>query len=64
MLDETKLATGDEKFSEYEKLHPLGFGEPKDVADAVCFFLSEETKWITGSELKMDGGLLLNGKVK
>ncbi len=64
MLEETKDATGEERFKEYEKLHPLGFGEPKDVADAVCFFLSTEARWITGSELKMDGGLLLNGKVK
>lgn len=64
MLEDTKQATGEERFAEYEKLHPLGFGEPKNVADAVCFFLSREAKWITGSELKMDGGLLLNSKVK
>lgn len=64
MLEDTKEATGEDRFSEYEKLHPLGFGEPTDVANAACFFLSKDTKWITGSELKMDGGLLLNGKVK
>ncbi|MDF2451650.1 MAG: family oxidoreductase [Bacteroidota bacterium] len=64
MLEDTKLATGDSRFNEYEKMHPLGFGEAKDVADAACFFLSKEAKWITGSELKMDGGLLLNGKIK
>jgi NAD(P)-dependent dehydrogenase (short-subunit alcohol dehydrogenase family) len=64
MLEDTKLATGDDKFTEYEKMHPLGFGQPEDVANAACFLLSPEAKWITGSELKMDGGLLLNGKIK
>ncbi len=64
MLEDTKLATGEDKFSEYEKMHPLGFGQPEDVANAACFLLTNEAKWITGSELKMDGGLLLNGKIK
>jgi len=64
MLEDTKLATGEDKFTEYEKMHPLGFGQPEDVANAACFLLSPEAKWITGSELKMDGGLLLNGKIK
>lgn len=62
MLEETKQAAGEEKFSSYEKQYPLGFGEPEDIANAVCFLLSSETKWITGSELKMDGGLILSSK--
>lgn len=64
MLDKTKQAAGDENFSLYETKYPLGFGEPEDVANAVCFLLSQEAKWITGSELKMDGGLLINGMSK
>lgn len=62
MLEETKAATGEAYFNSYEKQYPLGFGEPEDVANAVCFLLSHESKWITGSELKMDGGLILNSK--
>ncbi len=62
MLEETKAATGEAYFNSYEKQYPLGFGEPEDVANAVCFLLSPETKWVTGSELKMDGGLVLNSK--
>ena len=62
MLEETKNAVSEEDFKAYEKQYPLGFGEPEDVANAVVFLLSNEAKWITGSELKMDGGLVLSSK--
>ena len=61
MMEETKQAFGDENFKNYESSYPLGFGEVTDVANAVCFLLSDEARWITGSELKMDGGLMLSG---
>ncbi|HXB39262.1 MAG TPA: SDR family oxidoreductase [Bacteroidia bacterium] len=61
MMQETKEAVGEENFKNYEKNYPLGFGEVEDVANAVCFLLSTEARWITGSELKMDGGLMLSG---
>lgn len=38
---------------------PLGyFGTPKDVAEAVAFFASEEARYITGQYLCVDGGLI------
>lgn len=36
--------------------HPLGLGEPKDVANAAVFLLSDASRWITGTSLVMDGG--------
>lgn len=36
--------------------HPLGFGEPADVAHAVSFLLSPQSRWITGVVLPVDGG--------
>lgn len=36
--------------------HPLGIGTPKDAAEVICFLLSEKSKWITGTELVVDGG--------
>lgn len=61
MMEETKQAFGDDNFKNYENSYPLGFGEVTDVANAVCFLLSDEARWITGSEIKMDGGLMLSG---
>lgn len=36
--------------------HPLGLGQPEDVAAAVHFLCSEEARWITGVDLSVDGG--------
>ena len=36
--------------------HPLGIGQPEDVAFLVCFLLSDKATWITGSEYVIDGG--------
>ncbi len=38
-------------------MHPLGrLGEPGDVAMAVLFLASDESRWITGTNLVVDGG--------
>ncbi|NBR15755.1 MAG: SDR family oxidoreductase, partial [Crocinitomicaceae bacterium] len=42
--------------------YPLGVGEPQDVANTIAFLLSDLSKWITGTTIRMDGGLLLNSK--
>lgn len=40
-----------------EERLPLGrVGEPIDVANAVLFFASDETNWVTGTILNVDGG--------
>ena len=41
----------------YEE-HPLGLGSSSDVADLVNFLLSEKAKWITGTDVTIDGGFL------
>lgn len=38
------------------EVHPLGLGEPIDVAYLDLFLASDESKWITGSEFNVDGG--------
>ena len=45
-----------EAMGQIKSLHPLGFGAPVDIANACVFLLSDEAKWITGSNLVIDGG--------
>jgi len=41
-----------------KELHPLGvLGEPADVAHVVQFLASDASRWVTGSEYVVDGGL-------
>ena len=37
-------------------MHPLGFGDPKDVSNLCMFLLSDLSKWITGTSIIVDGG--------
>ncbi len=39
--------------------YPLGEGELKDVSSAVEFLISEKSRWITGQELIVDGGVTI-----
>jgi NAD(P)-dependent dehydrogenase (short-subunit alcohol dehydrogenase family) len=36
--------------------HPLGIGSPEDVANCCIFLLSDASRWITGTNLIIDGG--------
>ena len=39
--------------------HPIGFlGEPNDIAYMVLYLASDESKFVTGSEMVVDGGYL------
>lgn len=38
------------------KLYPLGEGEARDIANAVAFLMSMESRWISGTCLQVDGG--------
>ena len=41
--------------------HLLGIGEPQDVSGVVLFLLSDRARWITGTDVVVDGGYLLGG---
>lgn len=42
-----------------ENLLPVGhFGEPDDVAFGILYLASDESKFVTGSELVIDGGYI------
>ena len=52
-------ATLVDSMSREEENYPLGFGKPEDVANAAIYFLSDASKWVTGTTLVMDGGLTI-----
>lgn len=55
---EMTAALPEEARNELLKLLPLGrLGEPEDVADAVLFLAGDSSRYITGTVLKVDGGM-------
>ena len=64
LVEDTELAYpifGKENIPDFynrlRNLHPMGRnGKPKDIADAALFFASDESSWITGVMLSVDGG--------
>ncbi|MFE4450059.1 SDR family NAD(P)-dependent oxidoreductase [Streptomyces sp. NPDC056796] len=49
----------DAQLARASALYPLGrIGEPEDIASAVAFLASRDAAWITGTTLRVDGGLL------
>ena len=45
--------------STFNAFHPLGrIGQPGDVAEAILFLASEQSGWITGTILPVDGGVM------
>lgn len=53
-----KLLSSPEKIEAGNKRHPLGrVGQPHDLAALACFLLSDQSTWITGQVIGVDGGL-------
>lgn len=45
-----------EQLRDINNKHPLGFGSPQDVANGCVYLLSDSSKWVTGTNLIVDGG--------
>ena len=57
VLEETVNSLPEELLENHKKKYLLGFGEPEDVANAALYLLSEASRWVTGTNLIIDGGL-------
>lgn len=56
MLEGLRQDITPEQFEAIEKLHPMGIGDPKDVAMAIAFLIADTSRWTTGTTLVVDGG--------
>lgn len=44
-----------------ESLHPMGrIGKPEDVVEAILYLASDDSSWVTGSIIPIDGGMKAN----
>ncbi|WP_455584536.1 SDR family NAD(P)-dependent oxidoreductase [Bacteroides sp.] len=63
MVETNIIAEGiisDEQLTEDTKRYPLKrYGKPEEVAYAAIYLLSDASKWVTGSNLLIDGGYTL-----
>lgn len=53
-----RLLSSEEKRRNASERHPLKrFGTPRDIAAMACFLLGDESDWITGQIIHVDGGM-------
>lgn len=55
-----EIFSDDDKKAEFEKNYPLGIGTVLDISGAVEFLLSDNSRWITGQQVTIDGGRTIN----
>ncbi|KAF8965216.1 hypothetical protein BDZ97DRAFT_1812723 [Flammula alnicola] len=59
-LTRTVLARDPELKDTWERLTPMGrMGEPEDLSGAIVFLASDASKFVTGAEIRVDGGYCL-----
>lgn len=56
LVDKLFSTLSEESVNSIIKSHPLGLGKPSDISEACLYLISDESRWITGSNLIIDGG--------
>ncbi len=51
----------EEQFAAFKNRYPLGtIGEPEDIGFGIAYLLSNAAKWVTGTNMIIDGGVSVN----
>jgi NAD(P)-dependent dehydrogenase (short-subunit alcohol dehydrogenase family) len=58
MAERFRATMSAEQWQAYVAQYPMGIGQPSDIANSVAFLLSDAARWINGTTLVLDGGLL------
>ncbi len=56
MMEQSQKFLSPEQVAAIAANHPLGIGQPEDVANAIAFLMMPSSRWITGTTLVVDGG--------
>jgi NAD(P)-dependent dehydrogenase (short-subunit alcohol dehydrogenase family) len=56
LMEGVKLIVSSDNLDEHLADYPLGIGAPKDVASLSMFLLSDQSSWMTGQTIVIDGG--------
>lgn len=59
MIEEWSKVYDEEYIQNIKKEYPLGIGEVNQISPLVCFLLSQDSAWITGQNIIIDGGASL-----
>ncbi len=60
MAEKTKASMTEAQFQHILNQHPMGIGQPADVANAIAFLLSDAAQWVNAVTLPVEGGYLAN----
>jgi SDR family mycofactocin-dependent oxidoreductase len=57
--------TREDALPAFESMTAMGlpYVEPSDVAEAVLFLVSDESRYVTGAQLRIDGGVIVNKRL-
>lgn len=58
MWNDNNIISSDQLMQDSKK-YPLGYGKPSDVSSLASFLISNESSWITGSTVVLDGGFTI-----
>ena len=56
MTEALFVKISDKNIEKIKEMHPLGIGKIEYITPSVLFLLSKQSSWITGQNIKIDGG--------